>query len=69
MKVLENFKSVRFRLFATLCISVFLIIVCLIIVNNVVLEGFYLYSKYTVFAYYEYKKLQYICRKIRVGLQ
>ena len=45
MKVLENFKSVRFRLFATLCISVFLIIVCLIIVNNVVLEGFYLYSK------------------------
>ena len=45
MKILENFKSVRFRLFATLCISVFLIIVCLIIVNNVVLEGFYLYSK------------------------
>ena len=45
MKLFENFKSVRFRLFATLCISIFLIILCLIIVNNVVLESFYLYSK------------------------
>ena len=45
MKLFKNFKSVKFRLFATLCISIFLIILCLIIVNNVVLESFYLYSK------------------------
>ncbi len=45
MKIFENFKSIRFRLFATLCISIFLIITCLIIVNNFVLESFYLYSK------------------------
>ena len=45
MKTFENYKSVRFKLFATLCISIFLIIFCLIIVNNVVLESFYLYSK------------------------
>ena len=45
MKISESFKSVRFRLFATLCVSIFLIIVCLIIVNNVVLESFYLYTK------------------------
>ncbi len=45
MKMPEYFKSIRFKLFATLCISVFLIIFCLIIVNNVVLESFYTYSK------------------------
>lgn len=42
---MEKFKSVRFRLFVTLCLSVFLIIFCLIIINNVVLETFYTYSK------------------------
>lgn len=41
----ENTKSVRFRLFISLCIIVALIVVFLIIVNNVVLESFYLYSK------------------------
>ena len=45
MERFEKFKSVRFRLFATLCISVFLIILGLVIVNNVVLETFYTYSK------------------------
>lgn len=45
MKIAEKFKSIRFRLFLTLCISIVLIIFCLIIVNNVVLESFYLYSK------------------------
>ena len=45
MKIEEKFKSIRFRLFLTLCISIVLIIFCLIIVNNVLLEGFYLYSK------------------------
>lgn len=45
MERFQKFKSVRFRLFATLCISVFLIILGLVIVNNVVLETFYTYSK------------------------
>lgn len=47
MKINKVFKSIRFRLFGTLCISIVLIIFCLIIINNVVLETFYLYSKTT----------------------
>ncbi len=46
MKKLKNrFKSVRTKLFVSLCIVVILIILFLIIINNVVLESFYLYSK------------------------
>ena len=45
MEGFERLKSVRVKLFATLCISVFLLIFCLIIVNNVLLEGYYTYSK------------------------
>ena len=45
MKLKNTFKSIRFRLFGTLCVSIVLIIFCLIIINNVVLETFYLYSK------------------------
>ena len=45
MKIKKNFKSIRFRLFGTLCLSIVFIILCLVIVNNVVLETFYLYSK------------------------
>ncbi len=56
MKVSEQFRSVKFKLFVTLCISVFLIIFSLIIVNNVVLESFYTYSKTT--------KAVEICNKI-----
>lgn len=41
----NRFKSVRVKLFASLCIVVILIVLFLIIINNVVLEGFYLYSK------------------------
>ena len=47
MKLNNTFKSITFRLFGTLCISIVLIIFCLIIINNVVLEIFYLYSKTT----------------------
>ncbi len=47
MKINKVFKSIRFRLFGTLCISIVLIIFCLVIINNVVLETFYLYSKTT----------------------
>jgi len=45
MKINKVFKSIRFRLFGTLCISIVLIIFCLVIINNVVLETFYLYTK------------------------
>ena len=45
MKINKAFKSIRFRLFGTLCISIVLIIFCLVIINNVVLETFYIYSK------------------------
>jgi len=41
----EKLKSVRIRLFLSLCIVVALIVLFLIIINNVVLESFYLYSK------------------------
>ena len=45
MKINKAYKSIRFRLFGTLCISIVLIIFCLVIINNVVLETFYLYTK------------------------
>lgn len=41
----EKLKSVRIRLFLSLCIVVAMIVLFLIIINNVVLESFYLYSK------------------------
>ncbi len=41
----KNFKSVRFRLFFTMCIVIAVIVGCLIIINSVVLESFYMYSK------------------------
>lgn len=44
-KIRNSLKSIRVKLFLTLCIVVIIIIVFLIITNNVVLETFYLYSK------------------------
>lgn len=41
----EKLKSVRIRLFLCLCIVVAIIVLFLIVINNVVLESFYLYSK------------------------
>ena len=41
----ENFKSIRVKLFLTLCIVVIVIIAFLILTNNFVLETFYLYTK------------------------
>lgn len=41
----KKVKSVRFRLFSTMCIVIVVIILCLIAANNIVLESFYLYSK------------------------
>ena len=45
LKIKEKAKSVRFRLFITMCIVISIIVICLIVANNVVLETFYLYSK------------------------
>ncbi len=43
--VKNKFKSIRVKLFFTLCIAVIIIIIFLILTNNFVLETFYLYSK------------------------
>ena len=44
-KIKCSLKSVRMKLFFTLSIMVVIIIVFLILLNNVVLESFYIYSK------------------------
>ena len=41
----EKIKSVQFKLFSTMCIVIAIIVLCLILANNVVLETFYIYSK------------------------
>ncbi len=41
----NKLKSIRVKLFLTLCIVVIIIIAFLIITNNFILETFYLYSK------------------------
>ena len=38
-------KSIRMKLFFTLCITLVIIVVCLILINSFVLEKFYMYSK------------------------
>ncbi len=45
MKTRSNFKSVRFKLFLTLCFVIAIIVLCLVAINSIVLESFYLYSK------------------------
>lgn len=45
MKKKVGFKSIRTKLFFSLCVVVILIVLFLIIINNVVLESFYMYSK------------------------
>ena len=44
-KIKNSFKSIRMRLFVTICAVIVFIIVSLIIINNMVLETFYMYSK------------------------
>ncbi len=44
-QIREKFKSIRIKLFLTLCIVVIIIIAFLILTNNFVLESFYLYTK------------------------
>lgn len=44
-KLKDKFKSVRFRLFAVLCAVIVFLVLCLILINSIVLENFYVYSK------------------------
>lgn len=44
-KIKCNFKSVRFKLFVTMCVVIAVIVLCLVAINSVVLRSFYLYSK------------------------
>ena len=44
-KIKEKLKSIRFKLFLVMCIVIIFIILCLIWVNSVFLETFYMYSK------------------------
>ncbi len=44
-KIKDKFKSVRVKLFFSLCIVVIIIVLFLITINSVVLESFYLYAK------------------------
>ena len=44
-RINEKLKSVRMKLFLTVCVVVVLIILLLVLINSVVLEKFYIYSK------------------------
>ena len=44
-KIKEAFSSVKVKLFFTLSLTILIIIIFLIMVNNFLLENFYLYSK------------------------
>ena len=44
-KIKNQLKSVRFRLFITFCIVIMFLVFCLIAINRLVLENFYMYSK------------------------
>ncbi|MCI9177622.1 MAG: HAMP domain-containing protein [Clostridia bacterium] len=44
-KIKEKLKSVRVRLFITLCAVIMFLVLCLITINSLVLENFYMYSK------------------------
>ena len=41
----KHFQSVRFKLFLTMCVTITIIVLCLVIINSVVLGSFYMYSK------------------------
>ena len=44
-KIKEQLKSVRFRLFITFCIVIMFLVFCLVVINRLVLENFYMYNK------------------------
>ena len=41
----DKFKSVRFKLFFIMCVVILIIVLFLILINSIVLENFYIYSK------------------------
>ena len=41
----EKLKSVRVKLFLVLCVVTILLVICLIAINSLVLENFYIYNK------------------------
>ena len=55
-RVKEKFKSVRVKLFFTLSVVIMLIICLLIVMNSLILEGFYMFSKINTVKK-EYKKI------------
>lgn len=44
-KIEDKFKSVRFKLFFIMCVVILIIVLFLILINSIVLENFYIYSK------------------------
>ena len=44
-KIKDKFKSVRFKLFFIMCDVILIIVLFLILINSIVLENFYIYSK------------------------
>lgn len=66
-KLKEKLKSVRIRLFITLCVVIMFLVLCLVTINSLVLENFYMYSKTktikdvykTINQYYEQPNLEY----------
>src|SRR5574344_2450583 len=44
-KINDKLKSIRVKLFLTLCVIIVLAVLLLVLINSVVLEKFYIYSK------------------------
>lgn len=44
-KIKDKFKSVRFKLFFIMCVVILIIVLFLLLINSIVLENFYIYSK------------------------
>lgn len=72
-KLRDKVKSVRFKLFGTMCIVIIAIVLCLIAANNIFLETYYLYSKtntvkqvyYRINNYYKYNANNNIEKELR----
>lgn len=45
MKIKDKVKTVRFKLFTVICISTMIVIFVIVLINNILLESFYIYSK------------------------
>ena len=41
----NKINSIRIKLFLTLAITLIIIIICLIVINSIILERFYIFSK------------------------